>query len=71
MKRAGSAGWALGVTERREIKQVLDFLTEVHDLEPAALSLKSGMGLHQFAESLAVDVLDVAQVQQKFVVSLF
>src|SRR5437762_12486623 len=47
----------------------MDFLGKVQQLEFATLVAHGGEGAHQFTDAAAIDVSDVAQVQQHFLVA--
>src|SRR5438477_4816741 len=53
-----------------DLQQVVDFLGEVEQLKLAALIFDGGIGADQLADAGAVDVIDVAKVQQDFLVAL-
>src|SRR5437879_6332979 len=50
--------------ELRDLQKVVDLLGQVQQLELAALFLGSGEGTDKFADTRAVDIVYVAQVQQ-------
>ena len=56
--------------ELGDLKQVVDLLGEVQQLQFAALILGGGEGADQFTDARAVDVVDVLQVQNNLLVAL-
>src|SRR5579863_4148621 len=54
----------------RDLKQVVDFLGEVQQLQLATLIADGGEGADQLADTRAVYVADIAQVQQDFLLPL-
>src|SRR5580693_7512065 len=52
-----------------DLKQVVDLLRQVKQLQFAALVADGGEGAYQFANAGAVDIADIAQVQQDFLLS--
>src|SRR5262245_31701589 len=53
-----------------DLEQVVDFFGEVQQLQLAALVLSGRESANQLADSRAIDVVHVAEVQQDFLVSL-
>ena len=47
-----------------DLKKVVDFLRQIQQLKLPALSRNAGKGTHQLTDSSAVDVADVAEIQQ-------
>src|SRR5271170_5299656 len=65
--RDGGCFVVLDVEDRVELgdlEQVVDLLGEVQELQLAALVADGGIGADQLADARAVDVVDVAEVQQ-------
>src|ERR1035437_3488255 len=54
--------------ELGNLKQIIDFLGEVQELEFAALILGRGEGADQFTDARTVDIVDVLQVQNNLLV---
>src|ERR1019366_3266011 len=54
----------------RNLQQVVNLLGEVRQLQLAALVPHRGKGADQLADARAVDVVDVAQIEEDFLLSL-
>src|ERR1700756_1604677 len=56
--------------EFRDLQQVMDFLSQLEQLEFAALVFNRGVGADQLADPRAVNIIHVAQVQQNLFMAL-
>src|SRR5438034_11692169 len=56
--------------ELRDLKQIVNLLGEVQQFQFPALVLYRGVGAHEFADPGTVDIVDVSEVQHKFLLAL-